>query len=216
MNKARSNFHLQICHLTNSFLFCHTNVESVKTIWFFDVKVASMCADTCTHHKQTQPLLQMTSSSTICMCRTAILFTSNCRISGTALLGRQKSLLNCKPLFLLLFSNSAYSFELCLAQKPFLRTKWNLQKLCLYLLSFQNERNTGSKFLLLSLIRLLSYFTSFKFFSILTHDFKNYLAQKVFWRSLIEWKVHMKKKIFHISVEFIVVKFIISLGNYIT
>lgn len=127
----------------------------------------------------------------------AILFTSNYRTSGTALLGRQKSLLNCKSLLLLLFSNSAHSYELCLAQKPLFRTKWNLQKIIsLYLLSFQNEKNTGSKFLLLSLVRILSYFTSFKSFSILKHDFKNYLAQKVFWWSLNEWKVHIKKQSF--------------------
>lgn len=157
-----------------------------------------MCTHTHAHTTNRHtPLLQMPSSSTICMCRTAILFTSNYRTSGTALLGRQKSLLNCKSLLLLLFSNSAHSYELCLAQKPLFRTKWNLQKIIsLYLLSFQNEKNTGSKFLLLSLVRILSYFTSFKSFSILKHDFKNYLAQKVFWWSLNEWKVHIKKQSF--------------------
>lgn len=148
MNKALSTIPLQIRHLTNSFLFflCHTDVWSVRTVSFFDVKVTSMCA-----HTQTHIHFSCFSCRWPAVLQSACAESQSCSLlttatSGTALPGRQKALLNCKPLFLLLFSNSAHSYKLCLVQKPFLGTKWNLQKLSISICSVSRMKNQAQNF----------------------------------------------------------------------
>lgn len=79
----------------------------------------------------------------------------------------------------------------------------------LHLLSFQNDQaqNFHQSPWDETSFTTKSYFTSFKFFSIFKHDFKNnYSVQKAFLVLIKCVKSTYEHAIFHISAEFIIVK----------